>query len=148
MFTIVIGIKKYNNMTKEEKQLLIQDLCARLPYGVIVANARGYIVASQLECIDLNNLKYDTKRGINLLIEDCRPYLRPMESMTEEELKEFVSFTSQSMHRFICESTNTDHWYNAYEEEDWLLAHHFDYRGLIEKGLALEAPEGMYDLNQ
>lgn len=27
---------------------------------------------------------------------------------------------------------------------DWLLAHHFDYRGLIPMGLALEATEGMY----
>ena len=65
-----------------------------------------------------------------------------MSSMTEEEKKEFTGFASISQHRFFI--GDSYFWYNTYEEEDWLNEHHFDYRGLIEKGLALEAPEGMY----
>lgn len=160
-------------MTQEEKQILFKDLCARLLYGV---KAQVRINANYVNFSDAHKPDSETWIGdiwgittnkpltawvysfITIYpcapvqnmcsIADCKPYLRPMESMTVEELKEFVSFTSQSMHRFICESTNTDHWYNAYEEEDWLLAHHFDYRGLIEMGLALPAPEEMYKLNQ
>ncbi len=61
---------------------------------------------------------------------EFKPYLRPMSSMTKEELKEYENAR--------------DDWYDDLKTYDWLLAHHFDYRGLIEKGLALEAPERMY----
>ena len=58
---------------------------------------------------------------------ECKPYLRPMSSMTEEEEKEYHDARSD--------------YYDDLGTYDWLNAHHFDYRGLIEKGLALEAPE-------
>lgn len=141
-------------MTPEEKQLLIQELCARLPYGIYIYHEDycednpekldTIYCDAQLGDYGFQCCVDDTDEGYHN-IEKIKPYLRPMSSMTEEELKEFISFTSQSMHRFICEATNTDHWYNAYEEEDWLNAHHFDYRDLIRRGLALEAPEGMYN---
>ena len=75
----------------------------------------------------------------------ARPYLRPMSSMTEEEIREFTSLI------FISDSTSYGYLkecvlfaiYSA-KALDWLNTHHFDYHGLIEKGLALEAPEGMY----
>lgn len=143
-------------MTEKEKRLLFQDLVARLPYTPMV-NLRGkagydrklvsvhrYNTRSEFEVV-VNSDDDEDYMPHNFEIDIVKPYLRPMSSMTNDELKEFVSFTSQSMRRFICESTNTDHWYNAYEEEDWLDAHHFDYRGLIEKGLALPAPDGMYN---
>ena len=64
-----------------------------------------------------------------------KPYLRPISSITEEEKEYFgIPFTSEGL------VTLTD----TVECMDWLNAHHFDYRGLIEKGLALEAPKGMY----
>ena len=66
--------------------------------------------------------------------EYIKPYLRPMSSMTKEELKEF-----QKLRDIIPLD-----WLPF--AHDWLLAHHFDYRGLIEKGLALEAPKGMYNI--
>ena len=67
-----------------------------------------------------------------------RPYLRPMSSMTKEEIKDFFT-----VRRF--EYDADDKLISKYgNDTDWLNAHHFDYRGLIEKGLALEAPEGMY----
>ena len=67
-------------------------------------------------------------------IEEIKLYLRPMSSMTEEESTTYeYSFLYSNDLRIYAE-----------EYIDWLNAHHFDYRGLIEKGLALEAPEGMY----
>ena len=67
-------------------------------------------------------------------VEECKPYLRPMSSMTEEEIKEYQAFF------------NYDGVEYPEEYIDWLNAHHFDYRGLIEKGLALKAPEGIYNI--
>jgi len=133
-------------MTLEEKQLLLKDLCARLPYGVkccaryntgsryntniiTIIPENGTIVTKQ------NELHYQQTS----LIEDCRPYLRPMSSMTEEENKEYELLANHC----IVTSIGFVH-LEATLLIDWLLAYHFDYRGLIEKGLALEAPEGMY----
>lgn len=121
-------------MTQEEIRLLLIDLCARLPYGVKVK----YIFDDGSHCPFELSIK---------ILQECLdkgflPYLRPMSSMTEEELKEFTSFASQSQYRFF--KGESYYWYNNYEEEDWLNAHHFDYRGLIPMGLALEAKEGMY----
>ena len=82
---------------------------------------------------------------------DIKPYLRPMSSMTEKEREQLyfaIDFYGKidkdgdidaSNHEFIFSETCMDY-------VDWLNAHHFDYRGLIEKGLTLEAPEGMYKL--
>lgn len=83
-------------------------------------------------------------------IETFKPYLRPMSSMTEEEQKEFDEFCV----------VDYDAWMEngivGYQNQakimtkgmNWLNAHHFDYHGLIEKGLALVAPEGMYKINE
>ena len=110
-------------MTQEEKQLLLKDLCARLPYGVKVKNVKNNF--------DINNFNHNAEE-IKFLIEEynIKPYLRPLSSMTEEEKKESGELYKR----------NTGMW----DDLDWLNAHHFDYRGLIEKGLALEAPEDMY----
>jgi hypothetical protein len=151
-------------MTHEEKQLLLKDLCARLPYGVIVNTQKG---DGHLNEITLSMFEHSL--GVNiqatvrdyLPLEECKPYLRTMSSMTGEEKKELQkSFNIESS--IIGEygiSSNNAWWYKKIKEPlgfdtisynsfsgviDWLNAHHFDYRGLIEKGLALEAPEGMY----
>ena len=77
--------------------------------------------------------------------EDCmdicliKPYLRPMSSMTAEENIEY-----QKRVKVIQDIDRTLHWCQTIESVDWLNEHHFDYRGLIEKGFALEAPEYMY----
>ena len=110
-------------MEKEIKDIVVKDLYARIPYGVMAqyivdAGSVTYIDA-QLEADDIREFM-DPESGVTI-----KPYLRPMSSMTEEEKKEyeFKSFA---------------------EMLDWLLEHHFDFRGLIDKGSALEAPEGMY----
>ena len=118
-------------MTQEEKQLLLKDMSPRLFYGVKV-NFRGnieilhevHIYESVQTIVGESGVLYDVDMPF------VKPYLRPMSSMTEEE--EIYYNTVYTTLKF-------------YEKEDWLNAHHFDYRGLIPMGLALEAPEGMYE---
>ena len=124
-------------MTKEDKELLLKDLCARLPYGVIIQEYNeeyGY-VDNVLNTIGIGYFSIHEAciegTWINH-IENVRPYLRPMSSMTEDEYKDLTA-QMYNVNEEIC-------W-----DADWLNAHHLDYRGLIKKGLALEAPEGMYN---
>lgn len=109
-------------MKPEDKKLLLQDLCARLPYHVIVK----YRDAN----VDL------TKYVRSVKIEECKPYLRPMSSMTEEERKEYELLANHC----IVTSIGFIHLEVA-PFIDWLNAHHFDYRGLIKKGFAIEVTE-------
>jgi len=132
-------------MTKEETQLLIKDLCARLPYRVkglhrgqvhIIANMDG---GSLYPSIQVNG--YDAW----FPIETFKPYLRPMESMTEKETYIFQQDILNEVEARCIHSLGSGKYSLAFTEaNDWLNEHHFDYRGLIEKGLALEAPEDMY----
>ena len=120
-------------MTKEEKQLLLQDLCARLPYDTIVSVAEGGVDGIKWNKVTLNfYLLHQIEEEDGL--EFVKPYLRPMSSMTEEEKKEYNAYHSHP------DNIDDSPWFYV----DWLNAHYFDYRGLIPKGLALEAPEGMY----
>lgn len=122
-------------MTQEDKQLLLKDLCARLPYGVICKlSAKGANV-SITEKLDTGGLEHFIYGTMEVL-----PYLRPMSSMTEEEKIEWDAEYAYNINSFPYEQ------YLA-EMVDWLNAHHLDFRGLIEKGLALEAPEGMYKID-
>lgn len=113
-------------MTQEEKELLLKDLCARLPYGVKVK------CASEILTLNVNWLKV-----FQYHLDEIKPYLRPMSSMTEDERKKYDDWHLE------LEAGKIKEWKIA-DYIDWLNAHHFDYRGLIEKGLALEAPEDMY----
>jgi hypothetical protein len=72
-------------------------------------------------------------------IETIKPYLRPMSSMTEEEAMEYANCG-----KIIAISHQNDYLIPNPKSINWLLEHHFDYCGLIEKGLALKAPEDMY----
>ena len=122
-------------MTREEKELLLKDLCARLPYGVKIRDNQSIreikgIVGDR--CYFNNNPRYDG----DVRIEDIKPYLRPLSSMTDEEKDEF-----RSLGGVMSYSPQHDHWaLCAWSPEgyDWLNEHHFDYRGLIEKGLAID----------
>ena len=95
-----------------------------------------------------NNIDLD---GYDYTIDDFIPYLRPMSSMTEKERIEFsklfYKWHDDELFDYIEEGTEFSIWKHKGLSPvvfDWLNAHHFDYRGLIEKGLAIEAPEGMY----
>ena len=131
-------------MTKEDKELVLIDLCARLPYGVKI-NINGKEDTLLELGVDTGwvNASYD--------IDDVKPYLRSLSSMTEEEEKELEKITPlfnfNRLENIIYVGNRDDGFCFLTEMEEiitFLNAHHFDYRGLIEKGLALEAPEGMY----
>lgn len=141
-------------MEKSLKQLLLKDLCARLPYGVIVHEEWYYQNPGVKE-----RTKKEEDHIMNCYdlasIETIRPYLRPLSSMTAEEKEELEkNYVLSSLNFVVYKIHRHKEWYGGDDEEctfddylwliDWLNAHHFDYRGLIEKGLALEAPEGMY----
>ena len=119
-------------MTREEKQLLFKDLCGRLPYGVVV---RCTDSDTDYKCFLTTDILHEIQNGYEYY--DYRPYLRPMSSMTEEERVEFERLS------FVYDTSDGSMLFSE-KGLDWLNAHHFDYRGLIEKGLALEAPEDMY----
>ena len=122
-------------MTQEEKQLLLIDLCARLPHETWVQyDGKEWLVTGYGHGrVSLLPSVFSSVGGPCPLVEEVRPYLRPMSSMTEEEENEYRAI-------------------NCYEglfprnEDalDYALEHHLDFRGLIPMGLALEAPEGMY----
>jgi hypothetical protein len=126
-------------MAQEDKELLLKDLSARLPYGVkcnvkyIINNETTYGEDVESECIDIiKRISFDTYSvytewlGHESVIEDIKPYLRPMSSMAEEEKEELRTLKWTKLEHYTV---------------DWLNAHHFDYRGLIEKGLAIEVTE-------
>ena len=128
-------------MVQEEKHTLLVDLCARLPYGVILYDEhckKDYkLISLDVNCF----INYDIANSINHI----KPYLRPMSSMTDEE-KEHL----QSLHNIITDENYGDGyspaaWDAISEFNDYCNVHHLDNRGLIGKGLALEAPEQMYD---
>ena len=118
---------------------LFVDLCSRLPYGVKLDNG------IELRSIDALT-KIISGNGTDRKIDFVKPYLRSMSTMSDVEYEEFQKLNSRSMHRFRVDGKNYDSWFDKYEIVDWLNANHFDYRKLIMKGLALEAPKGMYKL--
>lgn len=130
-------------MTQEEKNLLLKDLCARLPYGVIchTEEGDGYLCSINQTIfgteygLNINPLKRDYFNDSETDEQAVKPYLLPMSSMTDEEEEEYNVLNAYEVGMFP----------HTEEAFDWLNAHHFDYRGLIEKGLAIEAPEGMYN---
>jgi hypothetical protein len=88
----------------------------------------------------LHGYTYELDYGVP--VEFIKSYLRPMLSMTEEEKREFVQFHCVTLCPIIIDEMLTLN--NESNMFDWLNEHHFDYRNLIKKGLALVAPEGMY----
>lgn len=130
-------------MTQEEKQLLLVDLCARLPYDVCV----HIIYKTGEPCYGKLTLK-DIQWFIDSKIENIKPYLRPMSSMTEEEMSELRQWGCLCMTPDdYVEDVGVYGAIHSIPVIDWLNAHHFDYRGLIDKGLALQAPKDMYNFN-
>ena len=126
-------------MTQEDKELLLKDLCARLPYGVMCAFPNNFNWKFDI----VETLKPDS---IKLLMEDrviCKPYLRPMDSMTYSQQKEYNHLLKRMVN-----TNDADILYTGSKIlTDFFNREHIDYRGLIEKGLALEAPEGMYKID-
>ena len=113
---------------KENKELLLKDLCCRLPYHVKMENKFGSNYGLVLGNADLTRLYYNDF-GIYSEINLSLPYLFPMSSMTDEQEKEYNKL---NCYEFGC-------FPHTEEALDYLIKNHFDYRGLIEKGLAIDA---------
>ena len=128
-------------MTQEEKQLLLKDLCARIPYDTLVQlNPGAYGKPEKCLLCGVDGEKiYLNVDSDPFRINSIKPYLRPMSSMTEEEDKEWQIYKNN-----IAESCDERLEEKISELHDWFNCHHFDFHHLIEKGLALEAPDGMY----
>ena len=132
-------------MTQEDKDLLLKDLCARLPYGVKVY--AGEDLAMTLKQIDYKGFcesweNEDFKCHSRWMF----PYLRPLSSMTEEEENEWNGLNIDPLLEAVGERhTRIEDLMlrtkSQYNPVDWLNAHHFDYRGLIPMGLAIEVIE-------
>lgn len=168
-------------MTEQDKELLLDDLCARLPYRV---KGRVYAECSNGEYdmngdmiffdspfdVTLDDINISTEElhviaignedtiafiedqqtwGYLYTVDAFKPYLRPMSSMTEEEFDDMFNQFYSAQEEFFRNCSNTDAIgkliANDMVKYDWLNRNMFDYRGLIRMGLALEAPEGMYN---
>ena len=135
-------------MNQKDIELLLKDLCARLPHRVICKHFEN-----TYELVEI-----DIKRGLVYLLrgeqyvpysiiygDEIKPYLRPMSSMTEEEKRLYYEYTfCRENEGYITDKLAVEV-PELNKLIDFLNAHHFDYRGLIEKGLALEAPADMYN---
>ena len=133
-------------MKKEDKDLQLRDLCGKLPYLPKVHADDG--LSPDGKGNDYTLLGVNANKRIALLgldfdgvyatykeyMDNIKPYLRHLSSMTDEEKKEYNIIVDALFDTGI-----------SYLN-DWLNSHHFDYRGLIPKGLAIEAPEGMYNI--
>ena len=141
-------------MTQEERNLLLRDLSARLPYEVLCKiNREGFedYEPQILKAVyDSGTCYFDYgiagKAGA-IENNEIIPYLRPMSSMTNDERFKYLDFLKVEIQDggYVTENYVVRLEYIP-ELIDWLNAHHFDYRGLIEKGLALEAPKNMYKI--
>lgn len=107
-------------MTQEDRELLLRDLCARLPYSLCVRDEYGDIYY-----INYNNVHFANYFD-SILNGKIKPYLLPLSSMTEEQQMDLTKFVANGI-----QGENILY--------DWYNKNHFDYRGLIEKSLALDA---------
>lgn len=141
-------------MNEEQKQILFKDLCGRLPYKVKVQVLNDSTYTNPLELMGIDYSKGLVKLGDNIggmyfthqeKIENVKLYLRPMSSMTQEEKKTYNSFIYHFEGNNLPDYEGDFVYANeSHELVDWLNENHFDYQVLVFKGLALEAPEGMY----
>ena len=142
-------------MTQEDKELLLKDLCARLPYGVKVRRIVHTTPTNTVESVELFNPywlgEFYSKKA------EFKPYLRPISSMTEEEMdklfdilhinkegkdEDWIKINDDLGIKFFLP---TGKWVeNVAEAYDFLYSIYIDFRGLIHEDLAIEAPENMY----
>lgn len=129
-------------MTQKDKDLLLKDLCTRLPYGVIVETPKG-----KGHICDINLTIFCNEVGVNINptnrdkfnTEDCKPYLFPLLSMSEE-LKNFIKWKlTTPWHDSFDEDSIEDLLTNNVQVVHFCYEHHLDINGLIPKGIAEDA---------
>lgn len=120
-------------MTQEEKGLLIKDLCGRQPYGVKVQYKDGIFDIDNISSI-YEEIKLDTVDNYTIDISEIKPYLFPLSSMTAEQKREYAHIVVMSGNIATLQLIGMT-------VQDWFSKNHFDYRGLIPKGLAVDATD-------
>ena len=137
-------------MTQENKELLFKDLCARLPYGVKFLREswnfewdQELSVIEVLEDIDKDGYINNTKV---YNVEDIKPYLFPLSSMTREQLfevQEMLGKNEIEIEDGFLHIVDSDRNVITYLEIlallEWFYKNHFDVYGLIPMGLAIDA---------
>lgn len=129
-------------MTREEENMLLNDLCARLPYGVMALTEKG-----KGHIYDINLTIFGTEIGVNVnptyrdtfSINDVKLYLFPISSMTDEQKKEYRKACELDTEILSKHPMDGTPFPVLYHSQDWLNKNHFDYRRLIERGLAIDA---------
>ena len=139
-------------MNEQDKELLFIDLCGRVPYGVKCSHPYGIgkleSIAKEEHGIDVT---FETPDDNYYSIDDCKPYLFPLSSMTEEQCYDFYCrfienevdyydfkefyFENNEWHKLLTSIDDCD------KMVDWFNKNHFDYRGLISKELAIDATD-------
>ena len=137
-------------MKQEDKELLFRDLCARVPYGVKVQYMNNIFVIDYVSSYE--EVKLDTSDNWTVGVSEVKPYLFPLSSITEEMMEElningFFKYRDTIANVGHLESNGeiSEEIYTYIDIEsvsvliEFFHSHHIDYRGLIEKGLALDA---------
>jgi hypothetical protein len=120
-------------MTQEDKELLLKDLCARLPYGVIIEHEGDLSILDAIfmcDSISVSSTSMDKKLSYNLALDEFKPYLLPLSSITEEQKKELQSLMISDSYGIL---------YHTLESFNYMCKNNIDFRGLIPKGLAIDA---------
>ena len=155
-----MGIR--SKMKQEDKILLVKDLCSRLPYGVRVCHVSSEIsgVLHNISVLHMYEGNSDSDKPDNIVdyvadidffgdgypyeIEDFKPYLFPIASISSEQLKEISEILGKDVEIFDNYLNIVEHTRNtlSYLELDalfeWFNKNHFDYRNLIERNLAID----------
>lgn len=149
-------------MTESDRRLLIVDLSARLPYKPKVQFNLKYgdnghkegLYPAMISSIDPSGwIEVDYEDGNSVrewscTVEDIKPYLRPISDITDDEKRELNSIANEFGDEWFKSEDPDGKWaatfWECYETIDFLNSIHVDYRGLIDKGLALKAVKGMY----
>ena len=120
------------------KEKLIRDLCARLPYGVKVLYDNKVFSIDYVSSIH-EEIKLDTRDNYTINVSDVKPYLFPLSSMTEEQKKEYrkvCELDTEILSKHPMDGTLFPALYNS---QDWLNKNHFDVNNLIPIGLVIDA---------
>lgn len=135
-------------MTQENKDLLIKDLCYRLPYGVKAEYKNEKFVIEYVSPI-YEDVKLDNYETWTVGVSDVRPYLFPITTLTDEQLEEFYcNFVENEINfndfkKYYYETTSYFELLTRVSDcpyvVDWFNKNHLDYRGLIPMGLAIDA---------
>ena len=138
MYLIIL----FNMNTQEQKELLIKDLCARLPYEIIIEHEG---ILSRLDTIfmcdsiSISSTSMDEKLSYNLDLNEIKPCLYPLSSMTDEQKKELDDTLVDLNLKALSDKISSE--VVSTYEIDFYNKNHFDYRGLIPMGLAMDASE-------